>query len=184
MSSGQFSGNPRTEWLSGADGDRGMRLAEPFWYTDPQGRRWDAPAGSATDGATIPRTLWSSVGSPYTGPYRRAAIVHDVAIRDPQVARAEADAMFYHACLAGGCTARQAGLLYAGVCLGSWLERPPATAGAPAQADAARLPGELSAGELEVRALYTLIAADLRSAGPDFASVRAAVARHLGTPAR
>ncbi|MGZ8320691.1 MAG: DUF1353 domain-containing protein [Telluria sp.] len=178
MGSGQFSGNPRTEWLSGDAGDRGMRLVEPFWFVDPQGRRWDAPAGSATDGATIPRTLWAYVGSPYTGPYRRAAIVHDVAIRDPLVVRAEADAMFYHACLAGGCSARQAGLLYAGVCLGSWLEQ------SPAQADAARLPGELSPGELEVRALYTLIAADLRSAGTDFASVRAAVARHLGAPAR
>lgn len=182
MSSGHFSGNPRTEWLSGEAGDRGMRLVEPFWYADPQGRQWRAPAGSMIDGATIPRTLWASVGSPYTGPYRRASIVHDVAIRDPLVARADADAMFYHACLAGGCSARQAALLYAGVCLGSWLEQSPARA--PGQEDAARLPGELSAGELEVRALYTLIAADLRSAGPDFASVRAAVARHLGAPVR
>jgi hypothetical protein len=184
MGSGHFSGNPRTEWLSGDAGDRGMRLVEPFWYADPQGRQWHAPAGSAIDGATIPRTLWASVGSPYTGPYRRASIVHDVAIRDPLVVRAEADAMFYHACLAGGCSARQAGLLYAGVCLGSWLEQSPAARAAPEQPDAARLPGELSAAELEVRALYTLIAADLRSAGPDFASVRAAVARHLGPRAR
>lgn len=119
--SGTFSGNPRTEWLSEAGADRNMALLEDFWYDDPAGRRWTAPAGSVVNGASIPAPLWSTVGSPYTGEYRRASIVHDVACDDPAVNRREADRMFYFACLAGGCTRAQARLLYAGVRIGAWL---------------------------------------------------------------
>ena len=63
--------------------------------------------------ASIPAPLWSTVGSPYTGPYRRASIVHDVACAaadhaaDPRTARPAADHMFYQACLAGGCSPAQ-----------------------------------------------------------------------------
>ncbi|HZV66526.1 MAG TPA: DUF1353 domain-containing protein, partial [Telluria sp.] len=62
MSNGSFSGNPKTEWLSERGEDRDMLLLEAFWYADPHNRRWLAPQGSMTDGASIPRTLWSSVG--------------------------------------------------------------------------------------------------------------------------
>jgi hypothetical protein len=121
--SGQFSDNPRTEWLVDAKADRNMRLLEEFWYDDPDGRRWIAPAGSVVNGASIPAPLWSSVGSPYTGEYRRASVVHDIACDDPAVSRKEADRMFYFACLAGGCSRREARLLYAGVRIGAWLPR-------------------------------------------------------------
>jgi hypothetical protein len=116
----EFSGNPKTEWLEEPGDDRRMSLLEAFWYEDPAGRRWGAPVGSVVDGASIPAPLWSIVGSPYTGDYRRASIVHDVACADPLVDRAEADKMFYYACLAGGCSERQAQLLYAGVRIGAW----------------------------------------------------------------
>lgn len=182
MATGHFSGNPRAEWLSGPGPDRGMRLLEPFSYTDAKGRHWEVPAGMEVDGATIPRTLWSSVGSPYTGDYRRAAILHDAAIHDPRVARIDADAMFYEACLAGGCPVKQAQLLYAGVCIGSWVStaRPDAHHLAAQIPDCARLPGEHSPLDLEIRAIYTLLAHDLAASGGDFASVRATVARRLG----
>lgn len=181
MSTGQFSGNPRAEWLSEQGADRAMRMIEPFSFTDPAGRHWEVPAGMEVDGATIPRTLWSSVGSPFTGDYRRAAILHDAAIRDPRIARIDADAMFYEACLAGGCSVKQAQLLYAGVCIGSWVSqaRPDAHALAEQLPDAARLPGEHSPLELEIRAIYTLLASDLAGNGQDFARVRAIVARRL-----
>ena len=146
MSNGEFSGNPRTEWLSDKGDDRDMRVLEPFWYIDPAGRRWDAPPGTVINGASIPRTLWSSVGSPYTGDYRRAALVHDAAVGKEGVLRAEADAMFYSACLCGGCSLLQAKLLYAGVRLGAWASANhvfamDALALAPA---AYRLPGQQS----------------------------------------
>ena len=39
------------------------------------------PAGMLTDGASIPRFFWRLIGSPFTGPYRRAAIFHDAAYK-------------------------------------------------------------------------------------------------------
>ncbi|MBZ2209469.1 DUF1353 domain-containing protein [Massilia soli] len=181
MSTAQFSGNPRAEWLAEPGPDRGMRMIEAFSFIDRSGRCWEVPAGMEVDGATIPRTLWSSVGSPFTGNYRRAAILHDAAIRDPGVPRIDADGMFYEACVAGGCTVKQAQLLYAGVCIGSWISmaRPEAHQLARQAADAARLPGEHSLLDLEIRAVYTLLANELAASGDDFDAVRAIVARRL-----
>ena len=181
MSTGQFSGNPRAEWLAEPGPDRAMRLIEAFSFIDPQGRYWEVPAGMEVDGATIPRTLWSSVGSPFTGDYRRAAILHDAALRTPGVPRSAADTMFYDACVAGGCSVKQAQLLYAGVCIGSWVSqtRPDAHLLAQQIPDAARLPGEHSLLDLEIRAIYTLLSGELAASGDDFGSVRAIVARRL-----
>jgi len=118
---GSFSGNPKTEWLVDEYGaDRDMKLLEDFFYYDPSGKVWSAPAGSTINGASIPRALWSTVGSPYTDDYRRASIVHDVACKNINIERAAADLMFRQACMAGGCTVEQANILYAGVRLGAW----------------------------------------------------------------
>ncbi len=181
MSHGLFSGNPRTEWLSDQADDRDMRLLDAFWYVDPAGRRWDAPAGTVVNGASIPRTLWSSVGSPYTGDYRRASVVHDAAIHTPGVVRDEADTMFYYACLCGGCSPLQAKLLYAGVRLGSWASARQFFAFdvASTMPAAYRLPGQLSPKEIEVRARYTLIASELLATSNNFADIHAIVDRHL-----
>ena len=116
---GHFSENPQTEWITNpVEPDRDMKLLRDFSYTDPQGKVWKAPAGSEINGASIPRPLWSTVGSPYTDDYRNASIVHDVAVG--VVNRKTADKMFYYACLAGGCSKPQARLLYLGVRIGSW----------------------------------------------------------------
>ena len=125
MSTGTFSGTPKTEWLTSAvSPDRDMKLLENFSYEDPSGRKWLAPVNSVINGASIPIALWSTVGSPYTGDYRCASIVHDVACDDPTVIRKEADKMFYFACLAGGCSQGQARMLYVGVRIGSWSLSP------------------------------------------------------------
>jgi hypothetical protein len=118
---GFFSGNPKTEWLVNAGGeDRTMLLLEDFSFNDPDGRLWSAPKGSVVNGASIPRPLWSTVGSPYTDDYRRASVVHDVACNTAGIIRKEADVMFFHACRAGGCSPAQAKILYAGVRIGAW----------------------------------------------------------------
>ena len=186
MGYGNFSGNPKTEWLNEAGEDRNMRLLEAFWYIDPQGRRWEAPKGAITNGASIPRTLWSSIGSPYTGNYRRASIVHDLAIRNPCIVRADADTMFYFACLAGGCTPMEGKLLYAGVRVGTWAsftrDLVEVLSIVPMSPTLPRLPGQHVATELEVRARYTLLAGELATTGDDFESIRATVERHLDVP--
>lgn len=127
----RFSGEPRTEWLQQpALPDRKMRLLEDFWFEDRVGRRWDAPADAVVDGASIPQPLWSIVGSPYTGRYRRGSVVHDVACERAATSaeRRAADRMFYEACRVGGCSVEEACILYLGVRIGAiW----PAAAVAP-----------------------------------------------------
>ena len=129
MSHGEFSGDPRTYWVTEAGSDRHMRLLEEFWFRDPDGRVWRTPSDYWIDGASIPRALWTLVGSPYTGDYRRASVVHDKAcdeaVGDPTARRA-ADRMFYHACRAGGCAVIEATLLYIGVRIGALTARVPA----------------------------------------------------------
>ena len=120
-SHGYFTGKVTTEWIvDDNENDRNMKLLEDFRFTDPDGRIWNAPKGREINGASIPQFLWSSVGSPYVDDYRRASVVHDIACRDPEVSRKEADVMFRHACIAGGCSKSQANTLYVGVRVGAW----------------------------------------------------------------
>lgn len=102
-----------------------MKLLAPFWYVDWSGRRWETDS-NPIDGASIPRALWTAIGSPYTGRYRRASIVHDTACRTATTGaqRKTADKMFYQACRDGGCTRRQATILYIGVRIGAILDGP------------------------------------------------------------
>jgi hypothetical protein len=108
--------------------DRSMQMLQLFSFTDPAGKVWQAPKGSIVNGASIPRALWTLVGSPYTGDYRRASIVHDVAAKDAGTdagKRRAADRMFFHACRAGGCSIWQSMILYVGVRVGATAAKVP-----------------------------------------------------------
>jgi hypothetical protein len=111
---GRFSGNPKTEWIVH---EREMQLLEDFAYIDAADRAWVAPKGSIIDGASIPRALWTVVGSPYVGDYRNASIVHDVECRRRTIASDDVHRMFYEACRCGGIKERRAKTLYAAVYL-------------------------------------------------------------------
>src|SRR3954451_307848 len=58
--------------------DHLWELTEDLFYHDASKWIWKAPKGYRTDGASIPWPLWSFVGSPFTGRYVKAAIIHDV----------------------------------------------------------------------------------------------------------
>lgn len=170
---GSFSGNPITEWLVDSKGiDRNMKVIENFWYIDPEARKWPAPAGSIINGASIPRPLWSLVGSPYTDDYRRASIVHDVACDDPKVDRKEADKMFFHACRAGGCTPLQARWLYAGVRIGAWSSASLPKESLTKETLLFRVPFKNSAEEQLLQEKFHAIAFELTGL-PDDASIEA-----------
>jgi hypothetical protein len=109
---GHFVGTVKTEWI---EPDRKMRLLDDFAYVDPTGVEWTAPKGSIVDGASIPQVLWSVVGSPYTGEYRNASVVHDVACVKRDRAWQDVHRMFYDACRAGGVGEEKAKLMYAAV---------------------------------------------------------------------
>lgn len=93
------------------DGPRQMRLLKPFCYIDSAGQKWPVPKGASTDGASIPRILWSLIGGPFEGHYRKPAVVHDyycdVRVRPwPDV-----HYMFYEAMLVAGVSETQAKIM-------------------------------------------------------------------------
>ncbi len=108
---GQFKGEVVAKFLR--DG-RNMRLEQPFGYVDPKGQAWDVPAGSETDGASIPRVLWVS-HPPFTGKYRAAAVVHDYYCQTKSRGWRDTHEVFYHAMRAAGVEDRTAKVMYAAV---------------------------------------------------------------------
>lgn len=124
---GTFSNDPETLWSREGSPDRFMVMLNKFSFCDPKGKEWVTEAGYKVDGASIPRPLWSLIGSPYTGNYRRASIVHDRAcdVAGSDATRRAADRMFYHACRAGECSIVEATLLYIGVRIGAWMSKVP-----------------------------------------------------------
>jgi uncharacterized caspase-like protein len=108
---GQFKGEVVARFL--ADG-RNMKLEQAYGYMDPRGQHWDVPAGTETDGASIPRILWIS-HPPFTGKYRAAAVVHDYYCQTKSRGWKETHEVFYHAMRAAGVDDRTAKLMYAAV---------------------------------------------------------------------
>jgi len=99
-------------------GNGQMTLVQPFAYIDPKSKRWDVPKDTIIDGASIPRIFWTAIGSPFTGPYLKASVVHDhfcVVRSEPWKA---VHRMFYDAMLAGGTPRKQAKVMYYAVYVG------------------------------------------------------------------
>jgi hypothetical protein len=114
---GVFSGTPKLEFIDTPNApNRNVRVLEDFTFTRADdGTVWEAPVGSLVDGASIPRVLWSVVGSPFTGDYVYASIVHDVACHVRSRPWRDTHYMFYLACLAGGTRRGRAKLMYLAV---------------------------------------------------------------------
>lgn len=74
---GKWIGKPvQTEWPDELGGK--IRTLSELRYIDDEGRFWIAPAGTVTDGASIPRLFWITVGQPLSPDTIEAAIIHDV----------------------------------------------------------------------------------------------------------
>jgi hypothetical protein len=89
-----------------------MRLVQPFGYVDSLGRRWEVPAEWVVDGASIPSPLWSIIGSPWTGKYRNASVVHDYFCDTKSRGWEHTHRVFYEAMLTSGVELRLAKLMY------------------------------------------------------------------------
>lgn len=108
---GTYKGKIITEWL----GSVNMRLTEPIEYIDTEGLRWPVPSGTVVNGASIPKFLWSLVGSPLHGNYRAASVIHD---HFCDVRTRSSDAvhkMFYSAMITSGVANSRAWLMYEAV---------------------------------------------------------------------
>jgi len=111
---GTFIGKVVVSWVdNGVD----MKLLKKFSYVSPKSQQWksvhwDVPPGTVTNGASIPAWLWTPVGSPFIGKYRRAAVVHDYFTETRSRPSKRVHYMFYTASLAGGLTERTAKYMY------------------------------------------------------------------------
>ena len=73
-----FQGSFEFRWQNApADTHRDMELLSEVSFKDKAGKVWVVPSGTIIDGASIPPALWSFAGSPFTGNYRRASVIHD-----------------------------------------------------------------------------------------------------------
>jgi hypothetical protein len=106
---GRFEGQVVARW---EDDGRTMTLMEPFAYVDPRETRWPAPVGSVVNGASIPRAFWSLIGGPFSGEFRDASVVHDVACETRDRPWRAVHRMFYEACRCGGVGAVTAKTMY------------------------------------------------------------------------
>ena len=109
---GKYKGSVQVSW--DIDSER-MTLLEDFTYVDPNDMEWTAKKGQKTDGATIPRWLWSVVGSPYNGSYRDAAVIHDIACGEKKRTWEVSHLAFYYAMRASGVSEVRAKTMYAAV---------------------------------------------------------------------
>jgi hypothetical protein len=105
---GRFEGKVSVEW----DGPRDMTLTQDFTYIDANGKKWVAPKGSTINGASIPRLFWTLVGSPYTGEYRYASVIHDYFCDQKSEPWRDVHRVFYYASRAAGTPENQAKLMY------------------------------------------------------------------------
>jgi hypothetical protein len=110
---GQFQGELVLKRLQNEE--RTMELAAPFRYVDSRGIAWPVPAGTRVDGASIPRPLWSLVGTPFTGKYLEASVVHDYYCETQSRHWKAVHRVFLDGMLARGVDKLQAQLMYLAV---------------------------------------------------------------------
>ena len=97
---GRFEGDePVTQWL---DDGRQMKLLSTLAFWRPDGSHWPVPAGIVIDGASIPGALWSVLGGPFEGRYRKPSIVHDHYCVTKERPWADVHRMFYEGMRAAG----------------------------------------------------------------------------------
>jgi hypothetical protein len=103
-------------------------IARTLEFVDGKARRWTAPQGTLTDGASIPQVFVPVVGSPRTPEFAAAAAVHDaycgIGNEDGAVFHAakwqDVHRVFYDTLIAGGTPEVKAKLMFAAV----WLAGP------------------------------------------------------------
>jgi hypothetical protein len=112
---GRYLSDPIVKLLS--DGTI-IKLVDPFTYIDPGQRNWTVPKDAQGDGASIPRPLWSIIGSPLSGRYRDASIIHDFYCSKRNRLWKDVHRVFFDAMITSGVSIGKAKVMYAGVYLG------------------------------------------------------------------
>lgn len=118
VTNNSFNTTVKAEFLNPnppADYFRDMKILEDFVYVDADGVKWHVPAGTITNGASVPWGFWNIIGGPYDGPYRDAAVIHDYYVETKSRPWEATNKMFYNAIRARGVSDSLALTMYAGV---------------------------------------------------------------------
>ena len=111
---GRFHGKVVTIWLDSKGEDRRMKLhAETdLVFVRASGEVLPAFPGLEFDGASIPTWAWPLIGSPFTGKYRKAAVIHDQLCHDKRRPAKECHWIFREMLLSLGVGRLRARLMY------------------------------------------------------------------------
>ena len=96
-------------------------ILEYFRYYSDMAGLIIVPAGFVSDGASIPSVLWGVVGSPWSGKYPHAALVHDYLYFKQDFTRAISDKIFIEAMGILGVNWFKRRLMYRAVRTFGWL---------------------------------------------------------------
>jgi hypothetical protein len=100
------------------DDGRKIQLLDDFRFLDPSDIEWKAERGFVSDGASIPRSLWTIVGGPLDGKYRRASIIHDKYCEIRTRSWKDTHRVFYFGMRASGVSESKARTMYFAVLIG------------------------------------------------------------------
>lgn len=108
-------------------------MARDLQFVDSENKKWVAPKGTLTDGASIPPVFISIVGSPTSEEFVNAAAIHDAycGVGNAELSQYHSDTwqnvhrMFYDALRVGGTPPRKAKTMFAAVYLGGPRWEPP-----------------------------------------------------------
>ncbi|MBU3033927.1 DUF1353 domain-containing protein [Tritonibacter mobilis] len=125
---GKFSDGPHGTFHDG-DPWQEFELANPFYFDDPNGLRWEVPAQTRVNGASIPPTFWSLIGGPFTGKYLKASVIHDYFVVTRERTAHDTHRNFYYGMLANGVSLWRAKAMYWAVSTfgADWELRPTVT---------------------------------------------------------
>ena len=121
-----------------------MQVGEPFGFIDKAKKRWLVPVDTKVDGASIPQPLWALVGSPFTGKYRDASVVHDYYCDTRSEPWRDVHRLFYNAMRVSGVSKYLAKLMFAAVYFAGprWADKVVHNVRLPATDDPSLLPRE------------------------------------------
>ena len=100
-------------------GDQAYEVTQPLVWEDSELVIQVNP-GFDFDGASIPKALWSAVGSPMTGGYQRAGCLHDALYASEWFARDVCDKLFLEAMESDGVSWIKRNLMYNAVRAFGW----------------------------------------------------------------
>lgn len=117
---GRFHGEVVTRWLASNGEDRRMVLHQDttLVFERPDGELIPALIGLEFDGASIPVWAWPLIGSPFTGKFRKAAVIHDTLCYAQDRPHPQAHRVMYEAMRALGVGRFRASVMYRALLIG------------------------------------------------------------------